>query len=199
MPTPRGVRSSAGNSAAGVTQTPRIVIRTAQLQGSSPKANRTSVLQSRFSSPRPSKSGSISSAHAPSWLVTKPVLHVGNDRGRLAFQLMKLVDLLSHARWEFSFGSQVLLQSFADFSTDCSAVGAINVDGVAMTDLVVPMNPAQSIIPRAFKPCVFIPVPIESFRDRRLCANFASATEPREAPSLVCGRRSRVRTPLDTS
>src|SRR5215831_13275176 len=90
-----------------------------------------SASQSRFSSPRPSKSGSISSAHAPSWLVAKPVLHVGDDRGRLAFQLLEPVDLLSHARREFSFGSQILLQSFADFSTNCPAVDVINVDGVA--------------------------------------------------------------------
>ena len=163
MPTPRGVRSSAGNSAAGVTQTPRIVIRTAQLQGSSPKANRTSVLQSRFSSPRPSKSGSISSAHAPSWLVAKPMLHVGNDRGRLAFQLMELVDLLSHARGEFRFGSQILLQSFADFSTDCSAVGVINVDGVAHDGPRCPDEPRPMDHPRAFKPCVH-PCPYGEFR-----------------------------------
>jgi hypothetical protein len=59
------------------------------------------------------------------------VLHVGNDRGRLAFQLLEPVDLLPDARREVSLGSQMLLQSFADFSTDCSAVGVINVDGVA--------------------------------------------------------------------
>jgi hypothetical protein len=41
------------------------------------------------------------------------------------------VDLLFHARREFNFGSQMLLQSFADFSTDCSALGVINIDGVA--------------------------------------------------------------------
>ena len=105
-------------------------------------------------SPRPGKSGSISSAHAPSWLVAKPVLHVGNDRGRLALQLLEPVDLLSHARREFSFGSQILLQSFADFSTDCSAVGVINVDGVAHDGPRCPNEPRPMDHPRAFKPCV---------------------------------------------
>ena len=111
--------------------------------------------------PRPSKLGGIPSTQAP-WLVAKPVLHVGNDRGRLAFQLMELVDLLSHARGEFRFGSQILLQSFADFSTDCSAVGVINVDGVAHDGPRCPDEPRPMDHPRAFKPCVH-PCPYGEF------------------------------------
>ena len=95
------------------------------------------------------------------------MLHVGNDRGRLAFQLMELVDLLSHARWKFRFGSQILLQSFADFSTDCSAVGVINIDGVAHDGPRCPNEPRPMDHSRASSP-VFIPVPLESFRDSRL-------------------------------
>jgi hypothetical protein len=50
---------------------------------------------------------------------------------QLAVQFMEPLDLLSHARWELSFGSQTLLQSFTDFSTDCLDVDVVNVDGVA--------------------------------------------------------------------
>ena len=149
-------------------------------------------------SPRPSKSGSISSAHATSWLVAKPVLQVGNDRGRLTFQLMELVDLLSHARREFSFDSQILLQSFADFSTDCSAVGVINVDGVTHDGPRCPYEPAQWIIPGLSNP-VFIPVHLahhgaaaaslwrvsETALHEQLFAQRFPAREPREAPTRM--------------
>jgi len=120
------------------------------------------VAQLGLPSPRPSKSGSISSAHAPSRLVAQPALHVGNDRGRLAFQVVELADLLAHAGREFSFGSQILLQSSADFSTDRSAVGVINVDGVAHDGPRCPNEPRPMDHPRAFKPCVH-PCPYGEF------------------------------------
>ena len=76
---------------------------------------------------------------------------------------MEPVDLLSHTRREFSFCSQILLQSFADFSTDCSAVGVINVDGVAHDGPRCPNEPRPMDRPKAFTLC---------FRDRRPCAVF---------------------------
>ena len=75
---------------------------------------------------------------------------------------MELVDLLSHARGEFRFGSQILLQSFADFSTDCSAVGVINVDGVAHDGPRCPDEPRPMDRPRASKPYVH-PCPYGEF------------------------------------
>ena len=101
--------------------------------------------------------------------------------GRLAFQVVELADLLAHAGREFSFGSQILLQSFADFSTDRSAVGVINVDGVAHDGPRCPNEPRPMIIPGLRNP-VLIPVPIESFRvvafTRALI--FCALREPRE-------------------
>src|SRR6516162_5032143 len=70
---------------------------------------------------------------------------------------MELVDLLSHARREFSFCFQVLLQSFADFSTDCSAVGVINVYGVAHNGPRCPDEPRPMDHSRAFKPWLHPP------------------------------------------
>src|SRR6516165_1039127 len=97
----------------------------------------------------------------------------------------------------------MLLQSFADFSTDCSAVGVINIDGVAHDGPRCPNESRPIDHPKGLQAlCSSLSLwrisESLAFALARVFASRSSKKEPRETPLSGCGRRSRVRTPLDT-
>ena len=72
------------------------------------------------------------------WLVLEPMLHGGNDRRRLAFQLAESIDLFSEARRYVRVLPNDRSQSFADFSNDCTAGLLVDINAVSHNGTSVP-------------------------------------------------------------
>jgi len=62
------------------------------------------------------------------------MLHGGDDRRRLAFQLAESIDLFSEARRYVRVLPNDRSQSFADFSNDCTAGLLVDINAVSHND-----------------------------------------------------------------